>query len=119
MTATTVGRTRSLGRVQGMPLQRWLTTTPGRLRAASVALVVGLVVLAVVAATAVGARHRATDDLSVQTVPALVAAEQLYGKLADADATASRTFLLAGLEPAELRQRYHRDLRAAGRHLAT
>ena len=60
-----------------------------------------------------GVRHAATDDLSVQTVPALVAAERLYGSLADADATASRTFLEAGLEPKDLRRRYHRDLERA------
>ena len=102
-----------------MPLQRWLTTTPGRLRTASIALVAGLVILAVVAVAATNARHRAAEDVAARTVPALVASEELYKSLADADATASRIFLLAGLEPPELRQRYHDQLHAAGRQLAT
>jgi len=51
-------------------------------------------------------------------VPALAAAQNLYGALADADATASTVYLKAGLEPAVLRQRYHDDVEAAGRYLA-
>jgi hypothetical protein len=105
-------------RVQGMPLSRWLRTTPGRLRLASIGLVVGLVITAVTAATATSARQDAAEAAGDHTAPALVSAESLYGELADADATASVIYLEAGVEPPVLRRRYLDDLDSAGRHLA-
>ena len=53
-----------------------------------------------------------------QSAPELVTAENLYGNLADADATASTIFLRAGQEPRQLRRRYLADVAAAGRQLA-
>jgi hypothetical protein len=105
-------------RVQGMPVRRWLTTTPGRLRVASIALVAGLIVVAVVAVSATSARHDAAEAVGLQTVPALIEAQSLFASLADADATASVIYLKAGLESSELRARYKADLASAGKHLA-
>jgi hypothetical protein len=105
-------------RVQGMPLSRWLTTTPGRLRLASIGLVIGLVVTAISAATATSARQDAAEAASDHTAPALVSAESLYSELADADATAAVIYLEAGIEPPELRRRYLDDLDSANRRLA-
>jgi hypothetical protein len=105
-------------RVQGLPARKWATTTPGRLGVASIVLVVGLVVVAVVGTVATAARNDAARAVGLETVPALVAAEELYGSLADADATASTVYLLAGLEPPELRDRYERSRAEAGRHLS-
>jgi len=105
-------------RVQGMPWRRWLTTTPGRLRAASAILVVGLLVFAAVTTLATEARSRAAGAVETKSAPELVAAENLYASLADADATASTIFLRAGLEPHELRTRYLDDVQQAGQHLA-
>ena len=120
--STTVAPTRGvdprLVRVQGMTLRRWLQTTPGRLRLASVLLVVGLLVVGVVAATAAGARGNAAHDVAFESAPELVAAQNLYVALSDADATATTIFLSPGNEPPALRQRYLRDIDAAGRHLA-
>jgi hypothetical protein len=101
-----------------MPWRRWLTTTPGRLRSASALLVVGLLVFAVVTTVATEARSRAAAAVATQSAPELVTAENLYGNLADADATASTIFLRAGQEPRALRQRYLDDIAAAGRQLA-
>src|SRR5262249_40318146 len=53
----------------------------------------------------------------LQSAPELVASENLYSSLADADATASTIFLRAGLEPPQLRQRYLRDIERAGSYL--
>ena len=119
---TTVTRERSrdprLVRVQGMSLRRWLTTTPGRMRASSVLILVGLVVVGIVAASAASVRGSAARAVGLEAAPELVAAEDLYGSLADADATASIIFLKAGRESPALRDRYERDVRAAGNRLA-
>ena len=121
--SSTLTRERSgnprLVRVQGMSLRRWLTTTPGRLRAASVLILVGLLVVGVVAASAASARGSAARAVGLEAAPELVAAEDLYGSLADADATASIIFLKAGQESNALRNRYERDVSDAGDHLAT
>lgn len=106
-------------RVQGMPWRRWLTTTPGRLRSASALLVVGLLLFAVMTTVATEARSRAAGAVATKSAPELVAAEDLYGSLADADAIASTIFLRAGLEPESLRQRYLSDVQRAGRLLET
>ena len=104
--------------VQGMPLGRWVRTTPGRLRVASVVLLAGLLVVGIVAASAASARSNAAHAVGETAVPELVAAQNLYVALADADATASKIFLTPGDEPVDLRERYHRDIRDAGRYLA-
>jgi hypothetical protein len=106
-------------RVQGLPWRRWLTTTPGRLRSASAVLVVGLLLFAVVTTIATEIRSRAAGAVATKSAPELVATEELYGSLADADATASTIFLRAGLEPAGLRARYENDIKRAGRLLET
>lgn len=111
------------GRVISRPrtaarLGRRLTTTPGRMRLASVAIIVALLALAVVGTGAVHARQRATDAVGQQAGSLLVGAEVIYSSLADADATATNIFLKAGLEPPERRQAYLDDLAAAATQLA-
>lgn len=96
------------------PLSGWFTTTPARLRLASMALVAGLALAAIVAASALGARRSAASGVGLEAAPLLVATEDLYGSLADADAAASGTYLHAGLEPADQRERYLRDVNTAG-----
>ena len=117
--SATIEKTKTgLFRVQGLPFRRWTTTTPGRLGVASVVLVIGLIVVAAVGTLATASRNSAARAVGLETVPALVAAENLYGALADADATASTIYLDAGLEAPALRQRYLADLDEAGEHLA-
>src|SRR5262245_27425136 len=82
-------------RVQGMSTRRWLVTTPGRLRTASIAIVVASVLLAVVATVVTSRRVEAAQEVARQSGPELAAAQSLYGSLADADATASTIFLRA------------------------
>ena len=109
---------RRLIQVQGMPLRRWLGTTPGLLRAASVVLIVGLLALGVVAATSASARSDAARAVGFESAPELLAAQNLYVALSDADATASTIFLTPGRETPALRQRYLDDLEKVGRTLA-
>lgn len=104
-------------RVRGMGLRRWLARTPGRLRLFSVAILGALIALWAVGASSLNARHEAARSVGLESAPLLVAADDLYVALADADATASSAFLRAGLEPPEVRQRYLDDLADAGRVL--
>ena len=106
-------------RVQGMSVRRWLRTTPGHLRAWSVGLLVVLLAVGTVVGTAVQVRWNAARSVGSAGAPELVASEDLYSSLADADATASIIFLQAGRESPELRQRYESDVQEAGQHLAT
>src|SRR6476469_10131466 len=101
---------RRLIQVQGMPVRRWLATTPGLLRAASVLLIVGLLALGVVAFTSASARGDAARAVGSESAPKLLAAQNLYAALSDADATASTIFLTPGREKPALRQRYLDDL---------
>jgi hypothetical protein len=85
---------------------------------ASVALVAGLALLAIVGTTALNARQRASRAAGMEAAPLLLDSEELYVSLADADATASRTFLHAGQEPPGERQRYLDDLQTAANRVA-
>jgi hypothetical protein len=98
---------------------RWLreqvTTTPGRLRLASVVLAVGLIVFGVVTLTATTARSDAATAARASSEPLLVSADQLYASMADADTTAAATFLTG----ADSRHRYLTDLSQASGELTT
>jgi len=89
------------------------------MRLASVAIVVGLLVLAVVGSGAIRARQRAANAVGRQAEPLLAGAEVIYTSLADADATATNTFLKSGLEAPDRRQAYLDDLAAGANQLAT
>jgi hypothetical protein len=96
-----------------------MTTTPGRMRLAFAAIAVGLLALAVVGTGTLRARQRATNGVGRQAEPLLAGAEVIYSSLADADATATNTFLKSGLEPPDRRQTYLDDLATAANRLAT
>ena len=79
---------------------------------------VAIAVFGIVGSRAAIERRAAADDVVDSAAPHLLAAQDLYVALADADAAASTIFLRAGLEPTELRQSYVEDLRRAGERLA-
>jgi hypothetical protein len=95
-----------------------LTTTPGRMRLAFAAIAIGLLTIAVVGSGALRARQRAATAVGQQAEPLLAGAEVMYSSLADADATATNTFLTPGQEPPERRAAYLDDLSTAGAQLA-
>ena len=76
-----------------------LLTTPGRLALASILVVAGAAVCAIVTTTAERSVQRASYAAGGQTKPLLVQAVTLYTALSDANATATATFLTGGLEP--------------------
>ncbi len=100
-------------------LSKRARTTPGRMRLAAGAIVVVMLLVAIVGTGALRARQRATNAVGQQVEPLLVGAEIIYSSLADADATATNTFLKAGLEPPARRQAYLDDLTAAANQLAS
>jgi hypothetical protein len=95
-----------------------LTTTPGRLALVAVLVVTGAVVFGAAAEIAEQARQRAATSARNDTEPLLAEAVTLYGSLSDANATATTTFLVGGLEPPARRARYLRDVRTASDSLA-
>src|SRR5262249_25308555 len=97
----------------GRPGTTRLRTTPGRLRALWTAVVVLLVVFGVVASVSLAIRRNATRAAVTVSEPMMAQAENLYGSLADADATGAATFSAGGREPPASRARYLQDLRDA------
>jgi len=105
------GRLRS-----GSLRRRWLdlATTPGRLRL----VLAGLVLLslawgALAAFTAVQYSSAAASVVTTRE-PLSLDAQQIYGKLSDANDAAATAFLAGGIEPAAGRQRYLSDITTAG-----
>lgn len=90
-----------------------LATTPGRLRLASLAIVVVVALAWLVTAAAVRARQAATRQVGRETEPLLVGVQAVDANLADADATAATAFVTGGLEPKTLRDRYDADIKQA------
>ena len=117
MTATVTSAPAAVAFV-GRRVRSRAATTPGRLRLASLAILLIIIPLWVVAAGALGARRHAARAAGLETEPLLVGAQGIYASLADADATAANTFLTGGLEPVARHQRYVADLKAATDQLA-
>jgi hypothetical protein len=118
MTAPPASRPVTLGAIRSRVSAR-ASTTPGRLRVASLAILAGLILLWVILATTLTARQRAAHDVGLQSEPLLVGTEGIYGSLADADATAANAFLSVGVDPPNQRVRYDADLKTASDDLAT
>lgn len=93
-------------------------TTPGRLTLFMV--IVGALAGLAGLTTVVGSAERANqvEQVADHSGPLTVQAQQLYRSLSDADATAAAAFLSSGAEPADLRDRYSRDIAAASSALA-
>jgi len=100
-------------------LRARLSTTPGRLRLAAIVLVAASVAFGIAMATTAAARHEAADAVATRTEPLLVEADGLYASLSDADATATTTFLIGGLEPDARRRRYLADVASASTRLTS
>jgi hypothetical protein len=71
------------------------------------------------AVTSVQERSALVDQVITHDGPLVVAAQDLYRSLSDADATAANAFLIGSPEPPELRERYQADLANASAALAT
>lgn len=84
----------------------------------SLLIAASAVCFGVIATGAERSRAQAARAVRFDTEPVLLQAVNLYGALADANATATTTFLTGGLEPRALRARYLHDLLRASDSLA-
>jgi hypothetical protein len=96
---------------------RWLLalprTTPARLRAGLVVLVLGSLALGLIAVRTSVRRLDAARTFGEAAAPQLVDAQDVYVRLVDADAAVSNAFLNNGNEPPALAARYRNDIEAA------
>ncbi|WP_245819636.1 hypothetical protein [Rhodococcoides yunnanense] len=95
-------------------LQRLVRSTPVRMIALVVMLVIAFVTTGLVTSVAVSDRAQTLDALLIRTEPLANSAQNLYGALSVADAAASTAFLAGGLEPQEVRDRYSQAVGDAG-----
>ncbi|WP_329579944.1 hypothetical protein OG500_13145 [Kitasatospora sp. NBC_01250] len=93
-------------------------SAPGRLRLASVGLVVLVLGFGALTGWQLTGRSQAADRLVTRSQPLSQQAAEIHRSLADADTTAAAGFLLAGSEPPQVRQRYQDDLASAARLLS-
>lgn len=91
----------------------WLGRTPGLLVLFTAALVGLGLAAGVTGVAAVQQRSDLVGGVAAGNGPLVVAAQDLYRALSDADATVASAFLLGGAEPPALRTRYQQDLAAA------
>lgn len=93
------------------------TTEPGRLRVLGAVLAALLVAFGAVAAVEVSTRSAAADDVVGRSQPLSADAAHIYRSLADADTAAAGGFLAGAQEPADVRERYEKDIATAARLL--
>ncbi|MFD7611945.1 hypothetical protein [Streptomyces sp. NPDC059828] len=92
-------------------------TEPGRLRIIGAVLAALLVAFGAVTAFQIADRASAADDVVSRSQPLSADAASIYRSLADADTAAASGFLAGAQEPADMRERYHRDIANAARLL--
>ncbi len=116
----TLPRARTPGRTLSVPgwLREQVTTTPGKLSLISILVVAGAVCFGVLATAAEHDRAQAAQAVRSKTEPLLVQAATVYATLADANATATATFLRGGLEPPARLAHYNHDLKVASGRVA-
>ncbi|MFI2210937.1 hypothetical protein [Streptomyces sp. NPDC020141] len=102
----------------GSRLRATATTEPGRLRIIGAVLAALVVAFGAVTALEVSDRAASADDVVSRSQPLSADAASVYRSLADADTAASSGFLAGPAEePAEVRERYERDIALASRLL--
>lgn len=96
-----------------------VSRTPRRLALAMAMLILLGLAAGVAGVTSVQDRAALVDQVTTRDGPLVVAAQDLYRSLSDADATAASAFLTQGPEPVALRERYQDDIANASAALAT
>jgi hypothetical protein len=101
------------------PAAGQVSRTARRLALAMAFLIVLGLAAGVAGVSSVQDRAAQVDQVITRGGPLVVAAQDLYRSLSDADATAASAFLTDGPEPVELRERYQADIANASAALAT
>ncbi|WP_351227722.1 hypothetical protein [Streptomyces sp. NPDC002133] len=86
------------------------TTEPGRLRIIGAVLAALVVAFGAVTAFEIADRASAADAVVNRSQPLSADAASIYRSLADADTAAASGFLAGAQEPAEVRERYRKDI---------
>src|SRR5262249_32595273 len=94
-------------------LRRVASTTPRQIRLAMVAVVLAALLAGLALGAVTAVRRDATNSVATRDEPLMLAADQLYASLSDADPPAATTSLRGGPEPPGLRARYLGDIRRA------
>ncbi|WP_375155348.1 hypothetical protein [Streptomyces aureoverticillatus] len=95
------------------------TTEPGRLRAIGAILAALVLAFGAITTWQTTSRADAADRVLNRSQPLSNDAAAIYRSLADANTAASSGFLAGGQEPAQVRERYQRDIDRASEKLAT
>ncbi|MFC7446281.1 hypothetical protein [Rhodococcus daqingensis] len=98
-------------------LSEFLRTTPAKLLALGIGLIVLSLISGTVAAIQVADRQRTLDTLLSQVEPQANATQNLYSALSIADAAATTAFIFGGIEPAAVRDRYTQSIGEAAADL--
>ncbi|PTR31076.1 hypothetical protein C8K36_101102 [Rhodococcus sp. OK519] len=94
-----------------------LRSTPARLLAIGVALLLGTLAVGLIAATVASERKQDIDTLLSTTEPLARSSQNLYASLSVADAAAATAFLSGGVEPSTARDRYAQAIGTASSEL--
>lgn len=100
-----------------MPTRDLLRSTPARLLAVGVALLLGTLAAGLVASTVANERKQHIDTFLFTTEPLARSSQNLYASLSVADAAAATAFLSGGVEPTDARDRYTQAIGAASAEL--
>ncbi|MFC6013479.1 hypothetical protein [Nocardia lasii] len=100
-------------------LRGFAQSSPGRLVAAGLVLMVLCVTAGAVTSTTVAERQQALGTLLDDTEPDAHSANHLYTSLSIADAAAGTAFIAGGLEPKAVRDRYTQAIGEAAAELVT
>ncbi|WP_249401741.1 hypothetical protein [Streptomyces sp. YIM 121038] len=100
-------------------LRKAATTEPGRLRVIGAVLAALVLAFGAVTTWETTSRADAADRVLHRSQPLSADAAAIYRSLADANTAASTGFLGGGQEPANIRERYQRDIERASEKLAT
>ncbi|WP_241565931.1 hypothetical protein [Prescottella agglutinans] len=113
MAATTFG----VARARQIAPRDLLRSTPARLLAVGVALLLGTLAAGLITSTVASERKQEIDVLLSTTEPLARSAQNLYSSLSVADASAATAFLSGGVEPSEDRDRYSQAIGTAAAEL--
>ena len=111
--ATTFG----VGGARQIPPRDLLRSTPARLLAVGVALLLGTLAAGLITSVAASDRKQEIDVLLSTTEPLARSAQNLYASLSVADASAATAFLSGGVEPSDDRDRYTQAIGTAAAEL--
>ncbi|WP_207390438.1 hypothetical protein [Rhodococcus sp. ABRD24] len=102
-----------------IPLSELLRSTPARLLAVGVALLLGTLAVGLIASATVNERKQEIDTLLTTTEPLAQSTQNLYASLSVADAAAATAFLSGGVEPQAVRDTYTQAVGTAAAELVS